>query len=100
MIPPSIYNTDFFPTFGFHFVVLTDDGKVFMCTRNQQNGKAIHTPHNNSLIGEYFRNRLGLPIDALITKDNLLNYSRTDVSFYKSDDESFFMDFSVSTRRG
>lgn len=94
-LPSSVYNTDFFPPRTVHFTVLTDDGKVLICTRAQDNGKAIHTPHNNSLIGEYFRNRLGLPNDAPITTDDLLQYGRTTVDFYKIDAETYFMDYSV-----
>lgn len=94
-LPSSIYKTDFFPQRGVHFTVLTDDGKVLICVRAQANGKAIETPHNNSLIGEYFRNRLGLSNGERITIDNLRNYGRTTVDFYKIDDETYFMDFSV-----
>lgn len=95
-LPSSVYNTDFFPDRKIHFTVLTDDGKVLICSRAQDSGKAIHTPHNNSLIGEYFRNRLGVPNGAPIKLDDLLRYGRTDIGFYKIDDETYFMDFSVS----
>ncbi len=91
----DIYNTDFFPPVKTHFTLLTDDSKVIICTRAQQNGKAIHTPHNNSLIGEYFRYRLGIPNGALVRKEDLIQYGRTDVTFYKIDDETYFMDFSA-----
>lgn len=94
-LPASVYRTDFFPPVTVHFTVLTDDGKVLICTRAQANGKAIHTPHNNSLIGEYFRNRLGLANGQPVATADLINYGRTDVSFYKIDDETYYMDFSV-----
>lgn len=58
-------------------------------------GAGIETPHNNSLIGEYFRNRLGLPNGAFVKKEDLIRYGRTDVTFYKIDDENYYMDFSV-----
>ncbi|MFQ5752927.1 MAG: restriction endonuclease PLD domain-containing protein [bacterium] len=96
----TVYKTDFFPPVAVHFTVLTDDNKVLICTRAQQNGKAIHTPHNNSLIGEYFRHRLGIPSGSLVAKADLIRYSRTDIDFYKIDDETYFMDFSVSARNG
>lgn len=99
-LPSSVYNTDFFPQIAVDFTVLTDDNKVLICTRAQQNGKAIHTPHNNSLIGEYFRNRLGIPSGHPVAKEDLLRYGRTDIDFYKIDDETYFMDFSVSARNG
>jgi hypothetical protein len=94
-VPSSIYNTDFFPDRKVQFTVLTDDEKILICTRAQDNGKAIHTPHNNSLIGEYFRNRLGVANGAAVGLDDLLGYGLTDVTFYKIDDETYYMDFSV-----
>jgi hypothetical protein len=98
-LPSTIYRTDFFPPKKVHFTVLTDDNKVLICTRAQDNAKAIHAPHNNSLIGEYFRNRLGLPSGALVKREDLEKYGRTDVEFYKIDDETYFMDFSDAKDR-
>lgn len=71
-LPSSVYNTDFFPERAIHFTLLTDDNKVLICSRAQDNGKAIHTPHNNSLIGEYFRNRLGIPNGGRVKTEDLL----------------------------
>lgn len=90
----EIYRSDFFPPKQVHFTILTDDSKVLICTRAQDNGKAIHTPHNNSLIGEYFRHRLGVPNGALVTKEHLLQYGRHTVNFIKIDTETYYMDFS------
>jgi len=89
----DIYRTDFFPPVSVHFTLFTDDGKTLICTRAQQNGKAVHTPHNNSLIGEYFRNRLGVPNGKAVLADHLIKYGRTDLTFYKIDDETYYMDF-------
>lgn len=96
-LPPEVYKSDFFPLKTIHFTLLTDDFKTLICTRAQKNefGAAIETPHNNSLIGEYFRNRLGLANGKFVTKEDLLRYGRTDVTFYKIDDENYYMDFSV-----
>lgn len=94
-LPSSVYNTEFFPPVRAHFTVLTDDNRVLICARAQQNGKAIHTPHNNSLIGEYFRNRLNIPNGNRVTLEDLRNYGRTDLTFYKIDDETYYMDFSI-----
>ena len=57
--------------------------------------KAITTPASNALLGEYFRNRLGLANGAFVTKADFDRYGRSDVTFYKLDDEQFYMDFSV-----
>jgi hypothetical protein len=96
-LPPEVYKSNFFPIRSQHFTVVTDDSKTFICTRAQKSadGQAIETPHNNSLLGEYFRNRLGLSNGAPISKKDLEKYGRTDVIFYKFDDENYYMDFSA-----
>jgi hypothetical protein len=76
-------------------MVLTDDGKELICVRAQDNGKGLHTTLNNSLMGEYFRYRLGLPSGSFVRKKDLLKYGRTDVDFYKIDDETYLLDFSI-----
>jgi len=94
-LPPDVYNSDFFPLRSQHFTVVTDDSKTFICSRGQKEttpGAAILTPHNNSLLGEYFRNRLGLASGAFVTRDDLRRYGREDVEFYKIGDE-YYMDF-------
>lgn len=88
---------NFFPQQG-HFTVLTDDGCSLILRLEQENNKAITTPLRNADLGEYFRNRLGLPNGALIKKDDLIKYGRTDVTFYKLDDENFYMDFSSNNK--
>lgn len=96
----EIYNTDFFPPIGSHFTVITDDGKTLICVRAQQRGKGIHTPDNNSLLGIYFRNRIGVSLGDAVSREDLERYGRTDVDFYKLDEETYFMDFSVSESDG
>lgn len=94
-LPINIARTDFFPLGKKHFSVLTDDSKQLILRAEQANDKAITTPLNNSLLGEYFRNRIGVANGAYVTKQDLQNYGRTDVTFYKLDDEQFFLDFSM-----
>jgi len=94
-VPMSIARGTFFPDPRLHFTVNTDDGKLLICSRGQQGGKAIQTPHNNSLFGEYFRSRLGLASGELVTRQHFQNYGRHTVDFYKVDEENYFMDFSV-----
>jgi len=45
-------------------------------------------------------NRLGIPSGHPVTKNDLHRYGRADIDFYKIDDETYFMDFSVSARHG
>lgn len=94
----QIARTEFFPLDKKHFSVLTDDGKQLILRVEQQNDKAITTPLNNSLLGEYFRNRLGIANGEFVKTSDLLSYGRTDVTFYKLDEEQFIMDFSVPNR--
>jgi hypothetical protein len=92
-LPKKISKTALFPV-GRHFTVVTDDDHTLLLRVEQQNDKAITTPLSNAQLGEYFRGRLGLSNGEYVTKQALINYGRTDVVFYKIDDEQFFMDFS------
>ncbi len=75
--------------------MITDDNKQLILRIEQAYDKALTTPLNNLLLGEYLRNRIGVANGAFVTKADLERYGRTDVTFYKIDDEQFFMDFSV-----
>nr|WP_308625779.1 restriction endonuclease PLD domain-containing protein [uncultured Eisenbergiella sp.] len=94
-LPASVVRTGFFPLNKQHFTVVTDDGHQLILRVEQQGNKAITTPLSNAQLGEYFRNRLGLANGAYIWKSDLDAYGRTDVTFYKLDDEQYYMDFSV-----
>lgn len=94
-LPLELTRTDFFPPRGEHFTLLTDDNKALICVRRQDDGKAIHTPDNNSRMGLYFRYRLNVTEGMNITKEDMEHYGRTDVDFYKIDGETYYMDFSV-----
>lgn len=94
-LPVEVARSGFFPLNKQHFSVTTDDRKQLILRVEQQNDKAITTPLNNSQIGEYFRNRLGLANGAYVSRADLDRYGRTDVTFYKLDEENFFLDFSV-----
>ena len=92
-MPTAIARSTFFPDRGVEFTVLTDDNMTLICTRAQDAAKAIETPQNNSLIGLYFRRRMGLISKALVTKQDLIDYGRTNVTFYRIDPETYIMDF-------
>lgn len=94
-LPRPIAQSGFFPPKNVHFTAITDDRKQLTLRVEQQNDKAIATPERNSDLGEYFRNRLGLANGAFVTRNDLDAYGRTDVTFYKLDDETYYMDFSV-----
>lgn len=94
-IPATIRKSNFFPPLGDQFTVLSDDGESFIFVRAQQEGKALHTTLDNSRIGRYIRNRIGVPSGTFVTRDHLEKYGRTDIRFTKIDDETYLMDFSL-----
>lgn len=92
----EVYKSDFFPPRSVEFSVITDDKKPFIFSRGQKsNASAISTPQGNALLGNYFRKRLRLDYGTKITRQHLEDYGRTDVEFFKNDDETYEMDFSV-----
>jgi hypothetical protein len=95
-VPVNIARTGFFPERGIHFQVVTDDGEAFICTVAQDNDKAIETPHNNALLGAYFRKRLGLKSGELITRDSLDKFGSTSCRIYKIDIDTYGLDFRPS----
>ena len=94
-VPSKIAKRGFFPPRAHHFTVHTDDGHSFIFVVAQQGNKALHTPQDNSSLGRYFRRRLNLESGQYVKKEHLARYGRTDVSFAKIDDDSYFMDFSM-----
>jgi hypothetical protein len=93
-VPAYIQRVNFFPGLGQHFLMEFDDGEIFTCVRAQANGKAIETPGNNSLLGVYFRRRLGVAPGYMININHLVNYGRTSIDVSHKDVNRFFVDFS------
>ena len=79
----------FLPEKGFTFSMLTDDNKSLDCTVQQQGRKGVTTTNDNSELGLYIRNRLGINSGDPITTKNLEEYGRTDFTLEKIDDETF-----------
>lgn len=94
-VPSGIARARLFPPRGQHFTITTDDGKTFDAVIAQSGDKAIETPFDNSILGAYFRQRIGVPSGAYINLQDLGRYGRTDVDFLKIDSETYYMDFSV-----
>ena len=95
-LPRKIAKSGFFPLNKTHFTVTTDDNISLILRVEQQGDKAITTPQSNSRIGEYFRSRLNLANGQFVKREHLEKHGRTDVDFYKIDDETFYMDFSAN----
>lgn len=93
-VPRKVAQKRFFPLNKQQFTVQTDDHKSLILRIEQDRDKALTTPLSNSLLGEYFRRRLGLSNGEYVTVESLKKYGRTNVSFTKIDEEQYYMDFS------
>lgn len=83
----------FFPEVGEEFSVECDDGVVLRLVRAQQNGKALETPDNNALLGEYFRARLGVRPGYPVALRHLYEYGRTTVDIFRGRAGEYLLDF-------
>lgn len=92
-IPADVGRSGFFPERYEQFTVLTDDGDSFIMVRAQDKGKGIETTQNNSLLGRYLRTRIGVRSGEYVTRQHLVEYGRTSVTFRKIDEETYMMDF-------
>lgn len=94
-IKKDVRKKGFLPERGFTFTLLTDDGQTFDCVVAQDGGKAVHTTYDNSELGGYIRDRLGVGRGTFIETKHLEAYGRTDFTLIKIDDETFKLDLSV-----
>lgn len=96
-IPVEVRRTGFFPPIATEFEVKCDDGDSFSCVRAQQHGKALQTLRCNSILGRYFRKRIGVDAGHFITIEHLLRYGRLSVDISK-ENGGYFLDFSVNNK--
>jgi hypothetical protein len=92
----SDQTSGFFPEVGVCFIVECDDGALLKMVRAQQNGKALETPEDNSILGAYFRGRLGVRSGDRVSLRHLLDYGRTTVDIFKTAQGYYFLDFRPS----
>ncbi len=83
------------PQSAYTFSIITDDKRSFDCIVAQEGRKANHSTSNNSEIGKYIRNIIGIPLGAPVKLEDLDKYGRTDYKLEKINDETFILDFSV-----
>ncbi|MBR4321052.1 AAA family ATPase [Treponema sp.] len=97
-LTPEVYRSDFFPVKKHYFLVDTDDGFSFVMNRGQkgEDGSALETPEDNSLLGKYLRKRLGVPENSRIEKTAIEAYGRSDIDFVKIGMNHYKMDFSLN----
>ena len=91
-IPPE--HRSYFPPRGQRFTVLTDDGRKLVVVVAQDAGKALQTPENNSILGRYLRERMGLRSGIYVTREHLDRYGRMDVEFCRISAKLYHLDFS------
>jgi len=87
---------NFFPPWEKKYFIIQDyhnKDHMFFGIIGGAAGKNLSSAENNQILGEWFRNKLGLKYGEIITKRHLLNYGKTYVDFHKVDDETFLMDF-------
>ncbi len=94
-VPIEERERNILPPLGVPFTILTDDDISMICVVAQEQGKAIHTTENNSIMGRYFRNRLGVEYGERVRVEDLERYGRKEVTIYKIDNETYYLDFSV-----
>jgi hypothetical protein len=85
----------FLPKTALTFTLITDDNQSFDCVVAQQGRKSIQSTFDNSELGKYIRNRLGIPLGEMVTRNHLENYGRNDYTIEKINEETFLFDFSV-----
>lgn len=86
----------FLPEKKYTFSLITDDKQSFDCVVAQEGRKAIHSTNDNSEIGRYIRNRIGVPLGSKVKVEDLERYGRTDYTIEKIDDETFLLDFAIN----
>lgn len=94
-IKKDVRNEGFLPELSETFTLITDDKKSIDCCVAQQGRKAIHSTFDNSEIGKYIRNRIGVPLGKPVKNKDLEKYGRTDFTIEKLDEETFLLDLSV-----
>lgn len=85
----------FLPPRAVPFILHTDDNQSFTCVMAQDGHKALETQNDNSELGRYIRQRIGVCSGRLINLNDLANYGRTDFTIIKNDDGTYTLDLSV-----
>ena len=94
-VPVEVQRSGYFPERGDGFIIECDDGFLMKCVRSQDNGKAIESPTDNSIIGIYFRRRLGVLPGHMVTLDHLPASGRISVDIHFRDKGLYYLDFST-----
>lgn len=89
---PEVYKSDFFPKAGKYFIIKTDDEKILIFNRAQKGiGTALQTPESNAIIGLYIRARMGVLPESEITREDIMEYGKLDIDFYKTNEDLTYL---------
>ena len=88
-------NPHFLPERREKLLVLTDDGEMFICKVAQEERKAIETYDNNSILGAYIRQRIGVASGAFVETRDLMRYGRDSVKLTKIHEGLYFLNFAT-----
>lgn len=69
------------------FKAVTKEKGAFYMRIAQQNGKALQTPQSNAILGEWIREKLNKHSGSFITKEMLVEYGKTYITFKKFHEE-------------
>lgn len=75
------------------FKVIPDEGDPFLMRRAQAGGKGLHSIESNAIIGEYLRKKLKVKSGTFITKEMLLDYGKTTITFMKYKNDIYLMKY-------
>ena len=90
-VPMSSWH--FFPQHNVPFTVKTDDEKQLTLKIVGTSSRSLVTTNSYRILSEYLRGRLGIKLNAPITREMLEEYGRTDIVVRKVNGE-YFLDFS------
>ena len=101
-VPAEIARSNFFPSKNMPFTVYCDDGealtmRVASGDKDKPYGKDMSTIPHNSELGAYLRKRMGLDGGTKVGIRELLDYGRTYVTFTRTSEGNYYMDFSPKT---
>lgn len=95
-------NPEFFPIAGSVINVIWDDGTNMICSvegTQEINGitypKQLTSASDKSVIGAYFRRRMGIPSGQRIVMRDLDTYGRRDIEIIPIGNNTYTIDFSV-----
>jgi len=92
-IPAGVGRSNFFPPAGQRFTAWTDDGFTLELVITGKPPKNLHSAGDLTVLGRYFRRRLGVAMGQPVAIAHLNAYGRTYVTF-ENVPGGFLMDFS------